>query len=452
MFREKIRKFHFVGIGGMGMSGIAQVLIDMGYHVSGSDIKEDKNTELLRRRGARISIGHKAENVGDVHVVVYSSAVTENNPELLQAKNMGIPIISRGEMLAELFRLKEGIAVCGSHGKTTTTSMIAHIVHDAGYDPTVLIGGVLHKFGSNARLGSSELIVSEADESDGSFLRLFPTVAVVTNIDAEHMDYYKDIEDIKEAFLKFANSIPFYGFCVMNLDDKNSKEVMEKVRRKVITFGIEEYADIIAHNLQVVGGTYRFDLSYHKQRLGYIHLSISGKHNVYNALASIGVALNMDISFDIIKHSLENFKNAERRLELKGYFRGCPVYDDYGHHPTEMLAVMNTIKELHPDRRILLVFQPHRYSRIFYLFDKFCEVLRQANPCFLTDIYSAGEQNVYGVSSQYLAEASECIYARDKERLFEFLEDTIGENDVILFMGAGNISKWCEEFLHLERK
>ncbi len=452
MFREKIRKFHFVGIGGMGMSGIAQVLIDMGYHVSGSDIKENKNIELLRRRGARISIGHGAENVGDVHVVVYSSAVAEDNPELLQAKKMGIPVISRGEMLAELFRLKEGIAVCGSHGKTTTTSMIAHIVHEAGYDPTVLIGGVLHKFGSNARLGSSELIISEADESDGSFLRLFPTVAVVTNIDKEHMDYYRDIEDIKEAFLKFANSVPFYGFCVMNVDDRNSKEVMENVKKKVITFGIEEDADIIAHNLQLIGGAYRFDISYRGQRLGNIHLSISGKHNVYNALASIGVAINMDISFETVKRSLETFKNAERRLELKGYFRGCPVYDDYGHHPTEMLAVMNTIKELYPDRRILLVFQPHRYSRTFYLFDKFCEVLRQASPCFITEIYSAGEKNVYGVSSQDLAKASECIYAGDKERLFEALEESIDENDVILFMGAGSISKWCEEFLNLERK
>jgi len=223
MFRERIKKFHFVGIGGIGMSGIAQILLQMGYEVSGSDIKENKNVDLLRKKGAKIFIGHKAENVENTDVVIYSSAISEDNPEIVQAKRMGLAVISRGEMLAELFRLKEGIAVCGSHGKTTTTSMIAHVVHDAGYDPTVIIGGVLQKFGSNARLGKDNLIISEADESDGSFLKLIPTVAVITNIDKEHLGYYKDIQDIKSAFLRFANSIPFYGFCVMNADDETQE-------------------------------------------------------------------------------------------------------------------------------------------------------------------------------------------------------------------------------------
>ncbi|MGB9873751.1 MAG: UDP-N-acetylmuramate--L-alanine ligase, partial [Hydrogenobacter sp.] len=306
MFRERIKRFHFVGIGGIGMSGIAQILLEMGYEVSGSDIRENKNIELLRRKGAKVFIGHKEENVRQVDVVVYSSAIPENNPEILQAKKMGLPVISRGDMLAELFRLKEGIAVCGSHGKTTTTSMIAHVVYEAGYDPTVIVGGVLQKFGSNARFGKDQLIISEADESDGSFLKLIPTVAVITNIDKEHLGYYKDIEDIKNAFLRFANSVPFYGFCVMNADDENSRDVMKKVKGPLITFGIENSADVMAKNLSLQSGYYSFDLFYHGNPLERIQLSVAGKHNVYNALACIAVSLKMNISVDTIKRALEN--------------------------------------------------------------------------------------------------------------------------------------------------
>jgi UDP-N-acetylmuramate--alanine ligase len=249
MFREKIKNFHFVGIGGIGMSGIAQVLLQMGYRVSGSDLRENKNTELLRSMGAKVFIGHREENLGDAQVVVYSSAVSMDNPEVKGAKERGIPVIPRGEMLAELFRLREGIAVCGSHGKTTTTSMIAHVMHEAGYDPTVIVGGILKRFGSNAKLGKDNLIVSEADESDGSFLKLHPTVAVITNIDREHLGFYKDLEDIKDAFLEFANSVPFYGFSVINLDDQNSRELLPKISRRVITYGVEEHAQVKAVGL-----------------------------------------------------------------------------------------------------------------------------------------------------------------------------------------------------------
>lgn len=447
MFREKIRRFHFVGIGGIGMSGIAQVLLEMGYKVSGSDLRENKNVELLRRKGAKISIGHKPENVEDVDVVVYSSAVSEDNPEIVQAKRMGIPAISRGEMLAELFRIREGVAVCGSHGKTTTTSMIAHIVHDAGYDPTVIIGGVLQKFGGNARLGKDDLIISEADESDGSFLKLMPTVAVITNIDREHLGYYKDLEEIKSAFLRFANSVPFYGFCVMNADDENSKDVMKKVKRRLITFGIKESSDVMARSINIEGGCYQFDLYFYEKPLERIKLSVAGRHNVYNALASAAVGLQMGISVDTIKKALETFKNAERRLEFKGYFNGALVYDDYGHHPTEIKAVISALREMYPKKRLLLVFQPHRYSRTYYLLEEFAQVLKESDVCFLTDIYSAGEENLYGVSAEVLAKLAGCNFFEDRTELFNAIRREARDTDVILFMGAGSISKWCEEFL-----
>ena len=360
MFRERVRSFHFVGIGGIGMSGIAQILLDMGYEVSGSDIKENKNIELLRKKGAKVFIGHKEENVMCAQVLVYSSAVSEDNPEVRKAKELGIPVIPRGEMLAELFRLGEGIAVCGSHGKTTTTSMIAHTFHWAGYDPTVLIGGVLQSLGSNAKLGKDKLIISEADESDGSFLKLLPTVAVITNIDKEHIGFYRDLEDIKEAFLKFANAVPFYGFVVLNMDDSSCREIAQRTHRRVIGYGIERGTNVVAKNLRLLEGRYIFEVWHEGKALGEVHLGVPGRHNVYNALACIGVCLEANIDFKSIKEALESFKNAERRLELKGYFKSIPVYDDYGHHPTEIRAVLKAIKEMYPDKKILLVFQPQR--------------------------------------------------------------------------------------------
>ncbi|MFN4012902.1 MAG: UDP-N-acetylmuramate--L-alanine ligase [Aquificaceae bacterium] len=452
MFRERVKSFHFVGIGGIGMSGIAQILLDMGYEVSGSDLKENKNIELLRKKGAKIFIGHREENVNGAQVLVYSSAVSEdNNPEIKRAKDLGIPIIPRGEMLAELFRLGEGIAVCGSHGKTTTTSMIAHVFHWAGYDPTVLIGGVLQSLGSNAKLGKDKLIISEADESDGSFLKLLPTVAVITNIDREHIGFYRDLEDIKEAFLKFANTVPFYGFVVLNTDDPSCVEIAQKTHRRVVGYGIEREASLMAKRLRLLEGRYAFEVWHEGKVLGEVHLGVPGKHNVYNALACITVCLEANIDFKNIKDALENFKNAERRLELKGYFKGMPIYDDYGHHPTEIRAVLKTIKEMYPNRKILLVFQPHRYTRTHYLFEDFVKVLREADQCLLTDIYPAGEENIYGVKAEELAKRALCEFLPTKEELFEAIEERASEDKVALFMGAGSISKWCEEFLALKR-
>ncbi len=448
MLRERIRRIHFVGIGGIGMSGIAQILLEMGYSVSGSDIKENKNTELLRKKGAKVYIGHSPQNVEkDVQVVVYSSAVREDNPELKKAREMGIPLIPRGEMLAELFKLKEGIAVSGSHGKTTTTSMIAHILEEAGFDPTVIIGGILHRLGGNAKLGKGDLLVSEADESDGSFLKLSPVVAVITNIDREHMDYYRNVEEIIEAFSGFAGSVPFYGFCVANADDERVLRAVEGSGKRVITFGMEYKAQVRGVDLRVEKGRYVFRVLRKGKELGSIHLGIGGRHNVYNALASIAVALELGIPFETVKNSLESFRNAERRMELKGYWGEVPVYDDYGHHPTEIEAVINTIREMYPDRRLVMVFQPHRYSRTHFLFEDFVRVLRKPDRLFLLDIYPASEKNIYNVSSTQLASKTGAVYVDDKERLFEILLGELGQKDVLLFMGAGDITKLCEEFV-----
>lgn len=447
MLRERIKRFHFVGIGGIGMSGIAQILLEMGYSVSGSDLKENKNTKLLRDKGAVVYIGHSPENVApDVQVVVYSSAVSRENPELLRAKEMGIPVIPRGEMLAELFKLKEGIAVSGSHGKTTTTSMIAHILEEAGFDPTVVIGGILQRLGSNAKLGMGELLVSEADESDGSFLKLSPVIAVITNIDREHMDFYGDLEKVVEAFSRFASSVPFYGFCVANSDDRNVLRAVGNTGKKVITFGMLEEAQVRASNLQMKEGRYSFDVLWKGRRLGRISLGICGRHNVYNALASLAVSLELGVSFETVKSSLESFRNAERRMELKGFYGNVPIYDDYGHHPTEIKAVLDTIREMYPSRRLLMVFQPHRYSRTYHLFGEFVRVLREPDRLFLLDIYPAGEKNLYGVSSSQLAKETGALYVEDKGKLFETLLKELREDDVLLFMGAGDITRLCEEF------
>ncbi len=446
MFREKINRFHFVGIGGIGMSGIAQILIDMGYEVSGSDIKENKNTTFLRQRGAKVHIGHKRENVEKAQVVVYSSAVSQDNVEIKRAKELGIPIISRGDMLAELFRVKEGIAVSGSHGKTTTTSMLAHILHDLGYDPTVIIGGILKKFGSNARLGDSELMLSEADESDGSFLKLSPVVAVATNVDREHLDFYGSFEKVKEAFREFLSKVPFYGFAVLNLDDDNLSGLLPHLDKRVITYAIKEDATVKAKDLSIKDGTYSFSLIYEGKNMGRVHLGIPGRHNVYNALAAVSVALQISDDFKKITNSLREFTNAERRLDFKGFVESVPVYDDYGHHPTEIRAVVEAVRELHPEREVFLVLQPHRYSRTYLLFEDFVKVLSGVSKKIITDIYPAGEENTYGVSARELSERSGAMYAPSKDKVFELINRNLGE-DVLLFMGAGDISKWCSEFV-----
>lgn len=452
MFREKVKKFHFVGIGGIGMSGIASILLDMNYEVSGSDLKESYTLQKLREKGAKIYIGHKKENVDGADVLVYSSAVNEDNPELVRAKEIGIATVPRGDMLADLFRMKEGIAISGSHGKTTTTSMIAHIAHLSGLDPTILIGGVLQTFESNARLGKSEIIISEADESDGSFLKLPSVVNVITNIDKEHIGFYKDIEDIKEAFLKFAENVPFYGMNFINADNEYCQEIIPKIKKRTITFGIKN-GTYLAKNIEIENGFPSFDIFENSKFLVRISLSIPGIHNVYNALAASLVAINMGIDLKDIKVALKSFKNASRRIEYVGNYKGFLVYDDYGHHPTELRAVYKALKDMYKDKKVIIIFQPHRYSRTYHLFNDFVEFFKEIDIGFITPIYSANEENLFNVNSLDICKAvnkETVIYAENEEELFNYIDSLGLKEGVLVFMGAGSIGKWAKEITQRE--
>ncbi len=442
MFRGKIKHIHFIGIGGSGMNGIAQVLLNQGFFITGSDLKESQTVENLRNMGAKIYIGHRPENVEGADVVVYSSAVKEDNVELLRAKELGIPTIPRGEMLAELMRFKYGIAISGSHGKTTTTSMIGTILGKTGLDPTVVIGGKLEAYGSNARLGQGDFLVTEADESDGSFLKLTPTIVTINNIDVEHLGFYKDLEDIKRAFIEFANKVPFYGAVAVNIDDPNTSSIIPFIEKKVIKFGLSKEADIRGYDLKLIDGRYKFKVN----DLGEIHLSIPGKHSVYNALAAISVALELEVPFCVIKESLENFKNANRRFEIK-YDNGIIVIDDYAHHPTEIKATLSAAREMFPDRRIITVFQPHRYSRVSSLFEEFSKSFDIPDITFITEIYSAGEKPIKGITGEKLAKITkeenkkDVFYCKDIEECFKAVKSIIKDKDVILVLGAGNITQ-----------
>ena len=451
MFKEKVKRFHLVGIGGIGMSGIAHILLDMGYEVSGSDLSEGKNIKLLRQRGAKIFIGHKREHLPqNTQVVVYSSAVNpERNPEILEAKRRGIPVIPRGEMLAELMRVKEGIAVSGSHGKTTTTSMLAHIFYKANLDPTVIIGGKLQLFeGKNARLGKGEVLIAEADESDGSFLRLSPVVSVITNIDEEHLDHYGSFENVKNSFLEFANKVPFYGFSVVNLDDPNVREIFSKISRKVVSFGINFPADYRAVNIEKTPKGYKFDVETPKGLVRGFELNIWGRHNIYNALAAIAVSAEGGISFKKIKEALREFKNAERRLEKIGELANVVFYEDYAHHPREIEVVFNALREFYPDREIIFVFQPHRYTRTFHLWEEFVRVLKPFKG-IITEIYPASEEPIPNITGKRLAEDSNSLYAEGKEEIIPLLEGLIKEKNpkVVVFLGAGSIGRWGREIV-----
>ena len=451
MFKEQVKHFHLVGIGGIGMSGIAHILLDMGYRVSGSDLSEGKNVELLRQRGAKILIGHKRENLPkETQVIVYSSAINpEKNPEILEAKRRGIPVIPRGEMLAELMRVKEGIAVSGSHGKTTTTSMLAYIFYKANLDPTVIIGGKLHLFkGKNARLGRGEVLIAEADESDGSFLKLSPVVCVITNIDKEHLDHYGSFENVKSAFLEFANKVPFYGFSVINLDDSNSREIFPKISRKVISFGINFPADYRAVNIEKTEKGYRFDVETPKGIVNNFELNVWGRHNIYNALASIAVSAEGGISFAKIREALREFRNAERRLEKLGELPNAVFYEDYAHHPREIEAVFKALKEFYPEREIVFVFQPHRYTRTFQLWEEFVSVLKPYRG-IITEIYPASEEPIPNVNGKRLAKDSNSLYTEGKGEIIPLLKSLIkGKTPkVVVFLGAGSIGKWGREIV-----
>src|SRR5919206_429026 len=406
MFR-RIQHVHFVGVGGIGMSGIAEVLLNMGFRVSGSDLKRSDVTARLEASGAKIYEGHAAENVNGAHVVVRSTAVRDDNPEITEARRRSIPVIPRAEMLAELMRLKpHTVAVAGSHGKTTTTSMVATVLAHAKLDPTVVVGGVVGAMGSNARLGKSDLMVVEADESDRSFLMLTPTIAVVTNIDREHMDYYNDMNDVRDCFSKFVNKVPFYGSSVLCLDDPNVQAIIPLLERRRMTYGFSAQADVSAHGIKHDNN---FGVSFTVWRgtdvMGEMVLRVPGVHNVYNALAAIAVGFELEVPFEKIVEGLHSFTGAGRRFQSRGEVNDILVVDDYGHHPTEIRATLAAAKLGSGGRRIVVLFQPHRYTRTHDLMQEFARSFNNADVLFITDIYAASEDPIEGVTADALTAA-----------------------------------------------
>lgn len=447
---------HFVGIGGIGMSGIAELLLNLHYKVSGSDLRESDLTRRLEELGGVVHIGHDARWIEGADVVVVSSAVQETNPEVKAALDAKIPIIQRAEMLAELMRLKKyGIAVAGSHGKTSTTSMVAAVLAEAGLDPAVVVGGKVHSLGSNARLGSGEFLVAEADESDGSFLKLSPVIEVVTNIDLEHLDYYRDIEHVKSVFLEFVNRLPFYGVAVLCLDDDHVAQLLPHIRKRVLTYGLTEQADLQALKLRREDGRNVFTVRFRDKELGEISLNRPGRHLVYNSLAAVGVALELELDFAVIARALENFQGVQRRLQVKGEASGILVVDDYGHHPTEIRTTLEAIREGWPERRVVTVFQPHRYSRTAGLFDTFLTAFRRSDLLVLADIYAASETPREDISSAILHEAikqhgqRQTYYLPDVVEQPDSLLELLEPGDLVLTLGAGSIGRVGEDLLAL---
>jgi UDP-N-acetylmuramate--alanine ligase len=450
------KHIHFVGVGGIGMSGIAELLLNLKYKVSGSDLYGSTITERLRELGGIICKGHFAENVEGADVVVTSSAISANNPEVLEARRLHIPVIQRAEMLAELMRLKRfGIAIAGSHGKTSTTSMVSWMMSQAKLDPTIVVGGKVDSLGGNAKLGQGEFIVAEADESDGSFLKLSPVLEVVTNIDLEHLDYYRDLDHIKNTFLEFIDKIPFYGAAILCLDDENIVELLPAISKRIITYGLTTQADLRADNVYFKDGRVFFTVHRRDECLGEIDLAPPGKHNVYNALATICVGLELEIDFAVIAAALRSYAGVQRRMQKKGELHGITVVDDYGHHPTEIRATLSAIKAAWPEKRLVVLFQPHRYSRTQALFKEFITAFHQADFLVLTDIYAASEEPIEGVTSESLLAAIEqhgqryVQYISSVETMAQEVLSMVGENDLVLTLGAGNIVRVGEELVAL---
>jgi len=474
---KKFESVHFVGIGGIGMSGIAEVLNNLGYEVHGSDLRETETTRRLRELGINIKIGHNADNLTNANVVVTSSAVSPDNPEVQAARKLSIPVIPRAEMLAELARLKYAILVAGAHGKTTTTSLIASVLGDGAFDPTVVIGGKLKGIGSNAKLGQGEFLVAEADESDGSFLKLSPTIAIVTNIDREHMDYFKNIDEIKKAFLSFINKVPFYGLCILNGDNKYMKELIPDVRRRFITYGVSEGLDLVAKNIRANGFNAVFDAELNGKLLGTFEVPLAGEHNISNSIAAVAVANELGMNIEDIQKALKNFSGVDRRLEMKGAVKGIDVIDDYGHHPTEIMATLKAVKEAmlqntehraqttdnitetaddgertRDNGRLVVLFQPHRYTRTRDLLGEFIDAFGDADKVLLMDIYPAGEKPLPGVNSELLYRGIketkvDVEYIDDRDQVQNCLNMELKGGDILLTLGAGDVWKEGEEFL-----
>ena len=444
---QKRHRLHFVGIGGIGMSGIAEVLLNLGYAVTGSDLHESEVTERLRKLGAQVFVGHQEDNLAaDPSVVVISTAVKYSNPEVLEARRRHIPVIPRAEMLAELMRMKYGVAVAGSHGKTTTTSMIAAVLSTAGLDPTMVIGGRVHMLGTNAKMGQGAILVAEADESDGSFLLLSPTIAVITNIDREHMDFHQTMERLNESFLDFINKIPFYGLAVLCLDNAHVRALLPKVRKRFATYGLSSDADFSAQDLQMKPTGVEYTVLHHEKPLGKLRLHLPGRHSASNALAAVAVGHELEIPFSRVAEALDGFTGIHRRFEIKGEPRGITIIDDYGHHPAEIQA---TIEAIHDSwkRPLIVIFQPHRFSRTQDLFDDFLTAFEGADRLVLTEIYAAGEDPIEGVTSEALYQGikrrghMEVDFIPDKGQIVKQLVGKLNPGDIVLTLGAGDVYK-----------
>jgi UDP-N-acetylmuramate--alanine ligase len=455
---EKKHQVHFVGIGGIGMSGIAEVLLNMGYTVTGSDQAESETTRRLVRLGAGVLLGHSPQNVTSaVDVVVISSAVKMSNPEVVRARELRIPVIPRAEMLAELMRMKFGIAVAGTHGKTTTTSFIADVLARAGLDPTVVIGGKLRALGSNARLGQGKLLVAEADESDGSFLMLSPTIAVVTNIDPEHLEHFGTIESVEEAFLAFIHRVPFYGRAILCLDHPRVRALLPQVRKPYVTYGTTPEADWVASNICVEGLTTRFDVRSGNTDYGPVALQMPGRHYALNALAAAIAACEVGVPFAAVREALAQFGGIHRRFEVLGEVNNILVVDDYGHHPEEVRATLRAAREGFAGRRLVVAFQPHRYTRTRDLFNDFLSAFDDAERLYLTEVYPAGEERIEGVSGEALFQALrrrghlDVEYRATRDALAEALLEALRPGDLLLVLGAGDVYKVGEEILHTLR-
>ncbi|MDR2404913.1 MAG: UDP-N-acetylmuramate--L-alanine ligase [Deltaproteobacteria bacterium] len=452
MYRKK-RHIHFVGIGGIGMSGIAEVLLNLGHEISGSDLSDGAQTRSLSSMGADVRLGHRAENIEGADVVVVSSAVGEDNPEVKAARAIPIPVIPRAEMLSELMRLKSSVAVAGSHGKTSTCSMLGTILTEGGLDPTLIIGGKVNNLGLNARLGQGELLVAEADESDGSFLLLSPTISVVTNIDREHMNYYQDLRRLKETFLAFINKVPFYGASILCQDDEHIRELIPQVKKRFITYGLKGDPQVTAKNILKEDWGHSFELVVKESSLGRVRINLPGLHNVLNALAASAVSLELGLDFETLKRGISKLSGVGRRFEHKGDASGVRIFDDYGHHPTEIKATLATLSECFPERRKIVLFQPHRHSRTQDLFSEFAISFGGADLLILADIYSAGERGIDGVNAESLAKAirdqghGNVSYGGNVGELARKTLELVKQGDVILTLGAGNIWEAGEEIL-----
>ncbi len=448
----RVKHVHLVGIGGVGMGGIAEILLNLGFDVSGSDLRNNDITERLERFGGRIYRGHDAANIEGAEVVVTSTAIPAGNPEVTAARKNLIPVIPRVEMLAELMRMKYSVAVGGTHGKTTATSLIASVLSTGGLDPTVVVGGTVKTMGTGARLGTSEYIVAEADESDGSFLRLSPTIAVITTVDEEHLDYYSGLDEIKKAFTQFANSVPFFGCSVLCLDEHNIQSIIPDIHRRVVTYGLTTQADVQGHDVEPAGELTGVTVTHRGQNLGRMEIRMPGLHNVYNSLSAVAVGLELGVAFEDIAEGLRRFEGISRRFEVKGEVNDVLVLDDYGHHPAEVAKTLAAASSRW-DRRLVVLFQPHRYTRTQKLSDQFGHAFFDAEVLVVTGIYAASEEPIEGVSGALIADAAcrfghrNAQYIEDREELLEHVLSMVEPGDVVVTLGAGDIYRLGEQVL-----